>query len=81
MLGHCTKTCNITAARGVDQEFNYNFGSSVGLFGSGRDLNRRGAPIGSMWAEFQLERSHGDPFHASNHDFCANGSYSGAPGC
>ena len=53
---------NIAAARAVDREFNYNFGSKLGILGSGRGLNGRGAPIGLIWAEFQLKQSHGDPF-------------------
>ena len=61
-------------------EFNSNFGSNLGLFGSGRGFNRRGAPIGLIWAEFQLKPSHGDPFHAQNSRLCATGSNSGAPG-
>ena len=36
---------NIAAARAVDREFNYNFGSNLGLFGSGRGSNGRGAPV------------------------------------
>ena len=71
---------NIAAARAVDQEFNYNFGSNLGLLGSGRGSNGRGAPVGFIWAEFQLKRSHGDPFHAQNNRLCATGSNSGAPG-
>ena len=55
---------NIAAARAVDREFNYNFGSNLGLFGCGRGLNGRGAPAGSVWAEFQLKWSRGAPFHA-----------------
>ena len=58
---------------------NCNFGSIFGRFGSGRGFNRRGAPIGFVWAEFQLKRSHGDPFHAQNNRLCATGSNSGAP--
>ena len=46
----------------MDREFNYKFGSNLGLLGSGRDLNRRGAPVGFIWAEFQLKQSHDDPF-------------------
>ena len=53
----------------MDREFNYNVSSSLGLLGSGRGLNRRGAPIGYIWAEFQLKRSHGDPFRDQNHVF------------
>ena len=73
-------TYNIAAARAVDREFNYNFGSNLGLFGVGRGVNRRGAPAGFIWTEFQLERSHGDPFHARNSRLCATGSNSDAPG-
>ena len=61
--------CNIAAARAVDQEFNYNVGSNLGLFGSGRGSNGRGAPVGFIWAEFQLERSHDDLLRDQNHDF------------
>ena len=61
-------------------EFNYNVGSNLGLFGSRRAFNGRGAPLGCIWAEFQLKRSHGDPFHAQNSRFFATGSNSGAPG-
>ena len=43
-----------------------NFGSNLGLFGSGRGSNGRGAPVGFIWTNFQLKRSHGDPFHAQN---------------
>ena len=50
---------NIAAVREVDREFKYNFGSNLGLFGSGRGSNGRGAPVGFVWAEFQLKRSHG----------------------
>ena len=39
---------NVAAARAVDREFNYNFGSDLGLLGSGRGSNGRGAPVGSM---------------------------------
>ena len=49
------------------REWNYKFGSNFGLFGSGRGFNRRSAPIGSIWAEFQLKWSHGDPFRDPNH--------------
>ena len=45
------------------------FGSDLGWFGSGRGSNGRGAPMGSICTEFQLKRSHGDPFRAQNHDF------------
>ena len=61
-------------------EFNSNFGSNLGLFGSGRGFNGRGAPVGFICTDFQLRRSHGDPFHASNSRLCATGSNSGAPG-
>ena len=40
------------------------------VLGSGRGLNGRGAPIGSIWAEFQLKRSHGDPIRDQNNVFC-----------
>ena len=53
---------NIAAARAVDREFNYNFGSNLGRFGSGRASNGRGAPVGFIWADVLLKRSHGDPF-------------------
>ena len=53
---------NIAAARAVDREFNYMFGSIFCFLGSGRDFNRRGAPIGFIWAEFQLKQSHGTHF-------------------
>ena len=53
----------------VDREFNYNVGSNRGLFGSGGGLNGRGAPIGFIWAEFQLKRSHGDLFRDQNNVF------------
>ena len=52
---------NIAAARAVDRELNYNFGSNLRLFGSGRGLNGRGAPVDFIWAEFQLKQSHGHP--------------------
>ena len=55
-------------------EVNCNFGSNLGRFGSGRGFNRRGAPVGFIWAEFQLKRSHGDPFHAQNNRLCATGA-------
>ena len=58
---------NIAVARAVDREFNYNFGSNFALLGSGRGLNRRGAPVGSIWTEFQLKQSHSDPFNDPNH--------------
>ena len=61
-------------------EFTSNFGSNLGLFGSGRGSNGRAAPVGFIWAEFQLKRSHRDPFHAQNNRFCTTGSNSGAPG-
>ena len=57
------------AARAVDREFNYNCGSNLALLGSGRGSKERGAPIGSIWAEFQLKGSHGDPFRDQNHGF------------
>ena len=57
---------NIAAARAVDREFNYNFGSNLGLLGSGGGSNGRGAPVGFIWAEFQLKRSHGDLFRDQN---------------
>ena len=60
---------NIAAAKAVDREFNYKFGSNLGLFDSGRGSNGRGAPVGSIWAEFQLKQSHGDPFRDQNHVF------------
>ena len=60
---------NIAAARAVDREFNYNVGSNLGLFGSGRGSDRRGAPVGFIWADFQLKRSHGDPFRDQNRVF------------
>ena len=71
---------NVAAARAVDREFNYNFGSNLGLLGSRRGSNGPGAPVGFIWAEFQLKRSHGDPFHAQNNCLCATSSNSGAPG-
>ena len=49
-------------------EFNSNFGSNLSLFGS-RGFNGRGAPTGFIWAEFQLKRSHGDPFREQNRVF------------
>ena len=55
--------------RVVDREFNYNFGSNLGLFGSGRGSNGRGAPVGFIWADFQLKRSHGDPLRDQNRVF------------
>ena len=60
---------NIAAARVVDREFNYNFGSNLGLLGSRMGFNGRGAPVGFIWAEFQLKRSHGDPFRDQNRAF------------
>ena len=60
---------NIAAARAVDWEFNYNFGSNLGRFGSGRGSNRRSAPVGFICADFQLERSHGDTFRDQNRVF------------
>ena len=41
----------------------------MAVLGSRRGLNGRGAPVGSIWAEFQLKRSHGDPFRDQNHGF------------
>ena len=52
----------------------------MAVLGSGRGFNGRGAPVGFIWAEFQLKRSHGGPFHAQNNRFSATGSNSGAPG-
>ena len=46
----------------------------------GGGFNARDAPVGFIWAEFQLKRSHGDPFHARNSRLRATGSNSGAPG-
>ena len=80
MLMDGLQMLNIAAARAVDREFNYNFGSNLARFGSGRASNGRGAPVGFIWAEFQHKRSQGDPFHARNSRFCATGSNSGAPG-
>ena len=48
---------------------NLDFGSNICLLGSGRGLKRRGAPIGSILAKFQLQRSHSDPFCDQNHVF------------
>ena len=62
-------TPHIAAASAVDREFNYNFGSNLGLLGSGRGSNGRGAPVGFIWAEFQLKRSHGDPLRDQNRAF------------
>ena len=59
---------------------NLDFGSNIVVLGSGRGSNGRGAPVGFIWTEFQLKRSHGDPFHAQNNRLCATGSNSGAPG-
>ena len=59
----------MAAAQAVDREFNYNFSSNLGLLGSGGGLNRRAAPVGFIWAEFQLKWSHGDPFRDQNHVF------------
>ena len=74
------RCANIAAARAVDREFIYNFGSNLCLLGSGRGVNGRAAPVGLIWAEFQLKRSHGDPFHAQSSRLCATGSNSGASG-
>ena len=41
----------------------------MAVLGSGRDLNGRGTPVGFIWAEFQLKRSHGDPLRDQSHDF------------
>ena len=60
---------NITAARAMDREFNCKFGSNLGLFGSGRGSKGHGAPIGSIWADVQLNWSHDDPFHDRTHAF------------
>ena len=57
-----TLACNIAAPRAVDREFNYNCASNLGLWGSRRGSNGRGAPVGFILAEFQLKRSHGDLF-------------------
>ena len=49
---------------------NCNFGSNLGRCGSGGregGSNGRGAPVGFIWTEFQLKRSHGDPFRDKNH--------------
>ena len=48
---------------------NSNFGSNLGRFGSGSGSNGRGAPVGFIWADFQLKRSHGDPFRDQNRVF------------
>ena len=53
----------------AQREFNYKFGSNLGRLGSGRGSNGRGAPVGFIWAEFQLKRSHGDPFRDQNRVF------------
>ena len=45
------------------------FGSNLGRLGSGRGSNGRDAPIGFIWADFQLKRSHGDPFRDQNRVF------------
>ena len=50
-------------------EFNSNFGSNLGLFGSGRGFNGRGAPVGFIGTDFQLKRSHDDPFRDQNRVF------------
>ena len=60
---------------------NPDFGSNMGLLGSGRDLKRRGASVGSIWAEFQFKRSHGDPCHAQTNNLCGTGYESGALVC
>ena len=41
----------------------------MGLLGSGRGLNGRGAPVGSILVELQLKWCHGDPFRDQNHGF------------
>ena len=61
-------------------EFNFNFGSNLGLFWLWEGFNGRGAPVGFIWTEVQLKRGHGDPFHAQNNRLCVTGSNSGAPG-
>ena len=38
-----------------------------GRVGLQEGFKRRGAPVGFIWAEFQLKRSHGDPFRHQNH--------------
>ena len=48
---------------------NLDVGSNMAVLGSGRDLNGRGAPVGSIWAEFQLKRDHSDPIRDQNHVF------------
>ena len=50
-------------------EVNSNFGSNLGRFGSGRGSNGRSAPVGFIWADVQLKRSHGDPFRDPNRVF------------
>ena len=52
----------------------------MGVLGSGKGLKRRGAPVGFMWAEFQLELSHSDLFHAQNNDFLCNRFLLGSAG-
>ena len=47
---------------------NLDFNLNVAVLACGRGLKGRGAPIGFIWAEFQLKRSHGDPFRDQNHD-------------
>ena len=54
---------------GHQGEVNSNFGSNFGRFGSGRGSNGRGAPVGFIWADFQLKRNHGDPFRDQNRVF------------
>ena len=41
---------------------NLEFGSNMAFLGSWRGLKRRGTPIGSIWADFQIKRSQGDLF-------------------
>ena len=48
---------------------NLDFGSNIAVSGSGRNLKRRLAPVGFIWAEFQLKQSHSDPFRCKNNDF------------
>ena len=48
--------------------------AQVSLFKYGRfalqeGLRGLGVPVGSIWTEFQLKRSHGDPFRDQNHVF------------
>ena len=38
------RNLNIAAARAVDREFNYNFGSNLRLFGSGRGSSDAARP-------------------------------------